>query len=148
MKVRDIMSPTVDSIDAARSISYAAQRMAEDDIGALPVLANGKLVGMITDRDIAVRAVAAGIPSIAAVALIMTDEVATCGPGDDVGSVLALMSREQVRRMPVCNDDEDVIGIVTIADAAKQPSLREQVGETTADICEPSGLHCQARALA
>lgn len=148
MRVRQIMTPTVDSIDASDTISYAARRMAEDDIGAFPVLSYGKLVGMVTDRDIAVRAVGAAVPTEAPVRRIMTEDVATCSPDDDVESVLALMSREQVRRMPVCDSEQQVVGILAVTDAAKFDSLKKEVAETLADISEPSGIHCQAPVFA
>jgi len=144
MKVRDIMTATVDSIRSADSISYAAQRMAEDDMGALPVLSEGRLAGIVTDRDIAVRGVAAGISTQAPVSRVMSENVATCTPDDSIETALALMSREQIRRMPVCDLDDEVIGIVTLADLAKRDPDKREVTETLVDICEPSGLHCQA----
>jgi CBS domain-containing protein len=148
MKVRDIMTATVDSIDSADSIAYAAQRMAEDDMGALPVLSDGKLAGIVTDRDIAVRGVAAGISAKAPIRRVMTENVATCSPDDDIETALALMSREQIRRMPVCNRDDEVVGIVTLADLADHDPDKKEVTETLVDICEPSGLHCQAPVFA
>lgn len=148
MKVREIMSATVDSIDSADSISYAAQRMAEDDMGALLVLSEGRLAGIVTDRDIAVRGVATEIPPQAPVRRIMTNDVATCSPDDDVESVLALLAREQIRRMPVCERKDEVVGIVTLADLAKRAPDKREVAETLTDICEPSGLHRQAPVFA
>lgn len=148
MKVREIMSPTVDSIDVRTSIFTAAQRMADDDIGAFPVLADGKLVGIVTDRDIAVRAVANNISAGASVRQVMTTRVETCAPEDDVATVLALMSREQIRRMPVCDADDEVIGIVSLADAAQHAPDKTDVSATLADICEPRGQHCQAELVA
>lgn len=144
MKIREIMNPTVDSIDAGSTIAYAAQRMAEDDVGTLPILDHGQIVGIVTDRDIAVRSVAAGIEPGASIRQVMSKDVATCSPDDDVESVLALMSREQVRRMPVCDGNRQVIGIVGLADVAKFDSLKQQVGDAITDICKPSGVHCQA----
>jgi len=148
MKVREIMVPTVDSINAANTIAYAAARMAEDDIGAFPVLSAGDLVGIVTDRDIAVRSVAASIPIDAPVRRIMTEPVSTCSPDDEVETVLALMSREQVRRVPVCDPKGQVIGMISLSDAAKFDSFKRVAAETLTDICEPSGLHCQAPVFA
>ena len=144
MKIRAIMSPTVDSLDANCSIDHAARRMADDDFGAFPILSEGKLVGILTDRDIAVRGVAEGVPPNSAVRTIMTKGPSTCGPGDDVESVLALMSREQIRRMPVVDQNQDVIGMVTLTDVAKIDFFKKQAGDTLSDICVPGGLHCQA----
>lgn len=143
MKVKDIMTASVDSIEATDTIAYAARRMAEDDVGALPVLSDGKLVGIVTDRDIAVRGVAGGIAPQAPIARVMSDSVASCSQDDDIETVLALMSSEQVRRLPVCDDRDQVVGIVALADMAEHDPDKEEVGELLADICEPSGLHCQ-----
>ena len=143
MKVRQIMTATVDSIDAGDSIAYAAGRMAEDDMGAFPVLSGGKLAGMVTDRDIAVRGMGAAIAPSAPVHTIMTEEVATCSPDDDLENVLALMSKEQVRRMPVCDRERELVGMVTLTDLAKIDWLKKSVAETLTDICKPSGIHCQ-----
>lgn len=148
MRVKDIMTRSVEAIDATTSIADAARRMADHDIGALPVLSEGKLVGIITDRDIAVRSVGAGVSVHAPVRRVMSESVATCSPNDDVETALALMSREQIRRMPVCNVDEELVGIVTLADAARRDPVKGEVTETLADICEPTGLHCQSSVFA
>lgn len=147
MRIGDIMTATVDSIQSSDSIADAARRMADDDIGALPILNDGKLVGIVTDRDIAVRGVAAGISANESVSRVMSEDVATCSPDDDIPSVLALMSREQVRRMPVCNEHKEMIGIVALADMAERDPEKE-VAEALADICEPNGQHCQAPVFA
>ena len=148
MKIRDIMTAPVESIQSTDTIESAARRMAENDIGVLPVLRDEKLVGMVTDRDIAVRAVATGLAASSPIDRVMSEKVATCLPDDDLAGVLALMSREQIRRMPVCNDREHIVGIVVLADLAERDPNKKEVGETLADICEPSGQHCQAPAFA
>ena len=147
MRVKDIMTASVDSIESTDTIAHASRRMAEDDVGALPILRDGKLVGIVTDRDIAVRGVAAAIPASASVGRIMTEGVSSCFPDDDVESVLALMSREQIRRMPVCDRAHGVVGIVGLTDAAKLDSFKKDVAETLVDICKPSGMHCQVPVL-
>jgi CBS domain-containing protein len=144
MKVRDIMTASVDSIESADSIAFAAQRMAEDDVGVLPILSSGELVGIVTDRDIAVRGVAAGLEPGTPVHRIMSDRVATCSPDDDIETPLLLMAREQIRRMPVCDERNRVVGIIALADLADHDPNKKEVTETLADICEPSGMHCQA----
>lgn len=144
MKVRDIMTRSVDLIEATDTIAYAARRMAEDDVGVLPILSSGDMVGIVTDRDIAVRGVAAGIKPDSPVHRIMTDMVATCSPDDDIETARLLMGREQIRRMPVCDDRSRVVGIVALADLADHNPDKREVTETLADICEPSGMHCQA----
>lgn len=148
MKIRDIMTDRIDSIEAADTIAYAARRMAEDDVGMLPILSSGKLVGIVTDRDIAVRAVATSIDPDTPVSRIMSDKVATCSPDDHVETALALMSREQIRRMPVCNDHNQVVGIIALADLAEHDPDKREVTEALADICEPGGFHSQAQLFA
>ena len=148
MRVKELMTIPVHSIEASHTIAEAARRMAKEDIGALPVLSAGKLVGIVTDRDIAVRGVAAGMSVHAPVRRVMSETVATCSPEDDLETALALMSRERVRRMPVCNIDDELVGIVALADAAKRDPIKAEVTETLADICEPSGAHRQASVFA
>ena len=144
MKVKDIMTVSVDSVQATDTIADAARRMADDDVGVLPILSDEKLVGIVTDRDIAVRGIAAGLLASAPIRRVMSEDVATCSPDDDISTVLALMSREQVRRMPVCNQDDQVVGMIALADMAGHDPDKKEVANTLADICEPSGLHCQA----
>ena len=148
MRVKELMTAPVDSIESTHTLAEAARRMAEADIGALPVLSEGKLVGIVTDRDIAMRGVAAGMSVHASVRRVMSENVATCSPNDDLETALALMSREQIRRMPVCNLDDELVGIVALADAARRDPIKDEVTETLADICEPSGQHCQAPVFA
>ena len=148
MRVQELMTAPVESIESTNTLAEAARLMAEADIGALPVLSEGKLIGIVTDRDIAVRGVAAGMSVHASVRRVMSQKVATCSPTDDVETALALMSREQIRRMPVCNLDDELVGIVALADAARRDPIKEEVTETLADICEPNGLHRRARVFA
>lgn len=144
MRVKELMTAPVDSIESTTTVAEAARRMAEDDIGALPVLSDGKLVGIVTDRDIAVRGVAAGISAHAPVLRVMSENVATCSPDDDIETPLLLMAREQIRRMPVCDERSRVVGIIALADLADHDPNMKEVTETLVDICEPSGMHCQA----
>lgn len=143
MRVKDIMTSSVHSIEASDTIGYAAELMADGDVGALPVLTLGELVGIVTDRDIAVRAVAAGVSPDAPVTRIMTENVAACSPEDDVETALALMCHEKVRRMPVCNERGRLVGIVGLADITAKDPHKSEVTEALEDICKPSGLHCQ-----
>ena len=86
---------------------------------------------------------AAGIKGDSPVHKIMTDMVATCSPDDDIETALLLMGREQIRRMPVCDERSRVVGIVALADLADHDLNKREVTETLSDICEPSGMHCQ-----
>lgn len=144
MKVRDLMSVDVETIDVETTVAAAARRMADDDIGAFPIVHDGKLTGFLTDRDIAVRAVGTGLPSCMPVGFIMSESVKTCSPEDDIGTVLALMAREQIRRMPVCNESQEIVGLVSLADAANRAADKEDVADTLAEVSKPRGLHCHA----
>jgi len=144
MKVRDIMSSTVRSAELMDSIAYAAREMAEHDIGMLPVLDGANLVGVVTDRDIAVRAVARGIDPDTPVRRIMSEYVSVCSPDDDIKAVLATMGQEQIRRMPVCDQFDEVVAVIALADIAQRRDDEEEVGETLCRICQPSGTHSQA----
>jgi CBS domain-containing protein len=144
MKAGDIMTVSVESIDATESIACAAGPMAAKDLGALPVTDGDKVVGIVTDRDIAVRAVAHAVNSGSPVRRVMTAGVRTCAEDDDVEEVLEIMSDEQVRRVPVCGEDGGLVGIVALADAARYDRDRREVAETLAGICAPSGPHCQS----
>lgn len=144
MKVNDIMTASVDSIQSTETIAAAARRMADDDVGVLPVLDGRKLIGIVTDRDIAVRAVAACIDPQSSIRRIMTEDVVTCSPEADLEDALQIMSNDQVRRLPVCDRRGEVVGIIALADAAHRDTDKSEVAEALEEICEPSGLHCQA----
>lgn len=148
MKVQDILSSSVYSAQSTDSIAQAARSMADNDVGFLPVLEGSKLVGVVTDRDVAVRGVAAGIDPDSAVQRIMSTDVTSCLASDAIEDVLEIMSNEQVRRLPVCNSSKEVIGIVALADAAQRDPDKREVAEALAEICEPSGLHSQSPVFA
>lgn len=148
MKVEDIMTRAVHSVRPEDSITEAARSMADNDVGALPIIDGNDLVGMVTDRDIAIRAVAARIEPHSAVRLIMSENVATCSPDDDVEDALETMANEQVRRLPVCDGQDRVVGIFGLADAAQRDQEPSDVTETFAVICQSTGLHCQAPVFA
>jgi len=143
MRVQDIMTTSVRSVRPASSIAEAARAMSEFDVGALPVVDGSTLVGIVTDRDIAVRAVARSIDLKSPVRNIMTPQVSTCLPQDSVDYALELMSDEQVRRIPVCTGEGELVGIVALADAAERDPDKREVGMALEEICDPSGRHCQ-----
>jgi CBS domain-containing protein len=143
MRVQDIMTRSVRSVRPASSIAEAARAMSEFDVGALPVVEGSTLVGILTDRDIAVRAVAPSIDLNSPVRDIMTPQVATCLPQDSLDYALELMSDEQVRRIPVCTGEGELVGIVALADMAERDPNKIQVGMALEEICDPSGRHCQ-----
>jgi CBS domain-containing protein len=125
-KVTDSMSSNPRSIDADQSIAYAAKMMKDVDVGLAPIVVGDRLVGTVTDRDIAIRAVAAGKdPETTKVMEIATKEVVTIDPGRELDEALRLMAEHQVRRLPVVEEDGRLVGVLAQADVAKDASLEE-----------------------
>ena len=145
MKVREAMSADVMLADPEQTIHDAARMMADRDIGALPVGQNDRLVGMITDRDIAVRAVADGLGPDTKISDVMSREVMYCFEDDDLDDVADNMGRIQVRRLPVVNRDKRLVGIVAMGDIAACEDANE-TGKAMAGISTPGGSHSQATA--
>lgn len=119
MKVRDIMTAHVELVHRRATLKDAAAKMAKLNIGALPVADRASLVGMITDRDIAVRGVAAGLdPKSAHVEEIMTAGVVECREDQDLNDAIGLMERHGLRRIVVVNDHGKPVGIISVEDLA------------------------------
>jgi len=111
--------------------------MEADDIGAVPVLEDERLSGMVTDRDIVIRAIAKGKdPTGMPVREIFSREVVTVGPDDDLSTALSLMAEHQVRRLPVVDEDNRLVGIVSQADVALEAKEKD-VGQMVGDISQP-----------
>jgi len=142
MKVNECMSRDVQLAAPDHSLQSAAQMMADIDAGFLPVADDERLIGIITDRDIAIRGVAAGRPPEAIIREVMSEDVKYCFDDEDVEEVLANMGDIQVRRLPVVDRDKRLVGIVSITDLAGNGDARE-AGEALSDIARPSALHSQ-----
>ena len=142
MKVNEAMSRDVKLTTPTQSIREAAKTMGEIDSGVLPVAEDDKLVGMITDRDITIRAVAEGKSPDTRVGEVMTHEVLYCFDDEEVEEVSRTMADKKVRRMPVVNRDKRLVGIVTMADLA-QNEEPDTVGRTISEISKPGGEHSQ-----
>lgn len=144
MRVNEAMTRDVRVANPEQSIREAARIMAEIDVGALPVGENDRLVGMVTDRDIAVRAVAQGKSPETKVRDVMSREVKYCFDDEDMDNVARNMGDIQIRRLPVVNRDKRLVGIVALADVAtKQGS--ESAGMAVSGISEPGGAHTQSQ---
>jgi CBS domain-containing protein len=128
------------------SVQYATRIMRDEDCGALPVVdSRGRMIGMITDRDVAVRLVADGYDAThAIVADCMTDEVFACHVNDPLRGCMDVMSRHQIRRLPILNDRDQVIGIVSQGDLSRHAAdsrgqaERHEFTETMGAVSEPS----------
>jgi CBS domain-containing protein len=142
MKVSEVMTQDVRLIEPTQTIRDAARLMAEMDAGIMPVREGDCLVGMITDRDIAVRAVAQGRGPDTSVRDVMTDDVKYCYEDDDTDDVARNMADIQVRRLPVLTRDKRLVGIISLGDmAVTEKSGR--AGEAVAGISQPGGQHSQ-----
>jgi len=117
-KISDFMTRNVQVVRPDESLQRAAQVMDELNVGALPVCDTTGLVGMITDRDITVRATAAGLPADTRVAEVMTDHARWCTSEQTVQEAMQQMADVQIRRMPVLDADHQVVGIVSLGDLA------------------------------
>jgi CBS domain-containing protein len=119
-------------------LSQVAELMGTEDVGAIPILDGDRLVGMITDRDIVVRAIAKDVdPRAMPSKEISSGELVTVGPDHDLSDALHLMAQHQVRRLPVVDDENRLVGVVSQADIAIE-AKDKSVGEMVADISKPS----------
>ena len=142
MKVRECMTRNVQVASPKQSIRDAAKMMVECDAGVLPVGENDRLVGMITDRDIALRAVARNLPPDTPVRDVMSKEVLYTFDDLDIGEVARNMAQQKVRRLPVVNRDKRLVGIISLGDLARGADER-MLGHAIGDISRPGGLHDQ-----
>jgi CBS domain-containing protein len=141
MRVSEAMTRDVRVATPGQPIRDVARMMAEIDAGALPVGENDRLIGMITDRDIAVRAVAQGKGPDTPVREVMSTEVLYCYEDDELDRVAKNMGDVQVRRLPVVNRDKRLVGIVSLGDLAKNE--KEAGGKAVSGVSKPGGQHSQ-----
>jgi len=136
-KVQEVMTGRPRCVSPETLVAEAAQLMASEDVGALPVLDGEQLSGMITDRDIVIRAIAKGKdPRGMPVREVSTREVVTVGPEEDLSEALRLMASHQVRRLPVVDAGNRLIGVVAQADVALE-AKEKAVGEMVEEISKP-----------
>lgn len=144
MKIREAMTPDVRMVRPDQTIREAARMMAELDIGALPVQDNDRLVGMITDRDIAVRAVAEGRGAETRIGDVMSNEIKYCYEDQDIEEVMRNMGEQRLRRLPVLNRDKRLVGILSLGDLALERDAQDEAGQALGGISRPGGEHSQA----
>ncbi len=137
MQVQDVMSGDVATVSPEQTVQTAAKMMDDLDIGALPVRENDRLVGMITDRDIAVRGLAQGKGPQTRIRELMTPEVKYCFVDQELDEISANMADLQVRRLPVVNRDKRLVGILALSDIAVSDS-QEQAAEALCGISRPT----------
>jgi CBS domain-containing protein len=141
MQVADAMSRDVKLASPDESIIDAARMMADCDCGVLPVGENDKLVGMITDRDIVVRALAEGKDGDTLIRDVMSTDVKYCFEDEDVNEIARNMGDLQIRRLPVVNRDKRLTGILSLGDIAHHTDETESAAEALCQISEPASMH-------
>ena len=148
MKVSECMTREVTTIAPDRTIRDAARLMSDRDIGAIPVGDNDRLVGMITDRDIAVRAIGRGKGPDTLIREVMTDEVLYCFEDEELNHVARNMGDIQVRRLPVMDRQKRLVGIVALGYIANGATSKRLVGEALSGISREGGPHDQSQTTA
>lgn len=140
--IRDLMTSNIETVRPDQTAREAASFMLSADTGSIPVCEDDRVIGMITDRDIAVRGVAEGKGPECSVRELMTSDVVCARQDDDVKSVAAMMSDAQVRRLPVVDDNDRLVGMVSLGDLARE-SGGESAHEALQGVSMPGGQHQQ-----
>ena len=139
MELRDIMTRNVEVVNGNASLKEAATKMKKLDVGLIPVCDGDLLKGLLTDRDITIRATANGRdPSKTKVSEVMSTDIAYCLEDQAVDEAVILMEARQIRRLPILNQDKQLVGIVSLADIAVHVGDRDLTGETLEEISEPA----------
>lgn len=139
MKLKEIETPNPEVIDPECDLHEAARRMRRLNIGMLPVCDGERLIGTITDRDIAIRAIAEGRdPNSTRVREIMTPQVIYCFEDQDIREAAQVMEEKQIRRLPVLDRNKRLVGIVSLGDVAVRTRNDQLAGEILERVSEPS----------
>jgi len=142
MKISELMTTDVETVSADQTAREAASFMLRADAGSIPVCEGDKVIGMITDRDIAVRGVAEGRGPDTPVSELMSDGIICAREDDDVQEVARRMSEQQVRRLPVLDAEERLVGIVSLGDLTRE--TRSEASQTALEgVSAPGGAHQQ-----
>ena len=142
MKVSEVMTRDVQTISPEQSAQQAASFMLNSDAGSIPVTEGDRLIGMITDRDIAVRGVAKGHGPDTPVRELMTNDIVCVRIDDDCDEAASKMSEAQVRRLPVLDEQERLCGIVSLGDLSRETD-DETAGQALEGVSQPGGQHQQ-----
>ena len=140
MNISDVMTPNPKTVKPDDDIQVAARIMREEDAGSVPVVQDGRVIGMVTDRDIVIRAVADG-DFDCTVDDVCSDDVICANPEMTTAEGAELMSEHQVRRLPVVDANERLVGIVSLGDLAVKENRDARTGETLENISEGVKRH-------
>jgi CBS domain-containing protein len=139
MRLSDIMTRDVEYVRANTSLQEAAQRMKDLDVGMLPVVEAERLVGIVTDRDMTIRATAEGMnPQTTTVKEAMTTEPIYCFEDDDVARAAQVMQDRQIRRLPIVNRAKELVGVISLGDLAVHGGDERLAGEVLERVSEPA----------
>jgi CBS domain-containing protein len=138
MKISEVMTRDVEVASPTDTIQSVAQSMARLDVGSMPVCDGRRIQGMITDRDITVRAVAQGISPDSPVSQVMTGNLEYVMADDDLSRAADKMADHQIRRLPVVDENQQLVGIIALGDLAQEHKAKA-VGQTLEEISEPGG---------
>jgi CBS domain-containing protein len=142
MRIRDVMTTDVQTVRPDQTAREAASFMLQADTGSIPVRDGGDVIGMITDRDIAVRGIAEGLGPDTPVRQLMSENIVCARDDDEVSMVAQRMSESQVRRLPVLNADGDLVGIVSLGDLSREAS-DAAANRALEGVSAPGGQHQQ-----
>lgn len=143
--VKDVMTPRVVAVTSVTFLPEVARIMKEEDVGALPVVQeDGTLIGIVTDRDIAVRAVVDGkdVSRMQVSEIYTADDLVTVSPDTALAEAEAVMADNQVRRLPIVGADSKLVGIITLADIARE-SMSTRANQVLKNVVQPGGEHTQ-----
>lgn len=140
IRCRDIMTKTVTTATRENTLQDVGAMMRDGDMGSVPVVEDGRLVGIVTDRDIVVRSIADGKDASSSVAEAMTTDIFSVKPDDFVFEAIRLMGDKQVRRVPVVDADGNLAGIIAMADIALEMEDEKEIAETLEEISSGSGF--------
>lgn len=140
MRCREIMTSSVKTATRDMTLQDAAVLMRDGDMGAIPVVEDGKLVGIVTDRDIVIRSIADGKGASSSVGEAMTSEIFSVRPDDFVFEAIRLMGDKQIRRVPVVNESGELAGIIAMADIALEMEDEREIAETLEEISSGSSF--------
>jgi CBS domain-containing protein len=139
MLLKEIMTRDVDVVNAGAFLREAAAKMKALDVGVLPVVDNGRLAGILTDRDITIRASADGRdPNTTTVTEVMSTDLVYGLEDQEVEEAVSVMEARQIRRLPVLNEEKRLVGIVSLADIAIHAGDRNLAGETLQEVSKPA----------
>jgi CBS domain-containing protein len=135
--IRDIMTENVATVTPSQDIQEAAELMSQYNVGSIPVVENGHIIGLVTDRDITIRSTAQGLGSSTPISHVMTTEIVQGNPNMNIEEAAKLMSEKQIRRLPIVENNQ-LVGMIALGDIATNEMFDEEAEEALTNISIPS----------